>query len=665
MEKNIKQKGKSFVVLFFAILSAIYLIPEIIFNATLVSVVSNTTSENELESVEIFGRAVSGVGLSLLVAGFFAAKSPLNKISSVLVIMVMSFLVCWPTMYYGQKWLVDKLVDNASPEQRRDSYLSYGIKHALRNGTLKINNIPYSGKKGDFYDDTFLILIGGMIFYNEDVIKFFGSKKEEILTAYINSDANQEFIDHYNSYKQNRAVFRSKFKDYQLGSQKYNNELATVPKYQHSYWEKFNNEMYQSYDKYMAYRNAFNGRVEARATKIAPIVFNSIKTSSNCWNRYGGTVEGRNCSNRVKAKYRKDVAKYGFSHVKRSYWLSSKKTVSNSVQFYSPKIRKLMLPGFKKETGYDYSVNNYAKFKAAPATARKGRASLGKRYGLKLPKSWKASHKKSFYTAVRNRAKEKALAKWNKELAKHGLDIPPNLSWSKFQNHKSVQKLVAGRMGANYVSPTLFDWNDEGFKKNVFSPLMKRKVDDAIAKINASLPEFKEGGSLYEDSRASLKAILVPPISMTISLFLIIFTIFGLCKKVVYLLSRPIAGKLKSESAEFTEVKGDDGEVKTVVVIKEKSHAILKYASPIATAVFAWVLLVGPILFLKTDSQRDNGALNYILKDIPVAMSYSINWALITQPLFQELGHKLSNEVKVYDVFKNYEKNHNIDLTLL
>ena len=52
----------------FLILSAAYLIPEAIFNAQLVSLIGlGTPEESALEQLEIYGRAISGIGVTLLI----------------------------------------------------------------------------------------------------------------------------------------------------------------------------------------------------------------------------------------------------------------------------------------------------------------------------------------------------------------------------------------------------------------------------------------------------------------------------------------------------------------------------------------------------------------------------------------------------------------------
>src|SRR5690606_17264974 len=53
--------------------SLLYVVAEFIFNARLLDTASDMlATADDLKDVEYFGRAVSGVGLSLLVAGFFA-----------------------------------------------------------------------------------------------------------------------------------------------------------------------------------------------------------------------------------------------------------------------------------------------------------------------------------------------------------------------------------------------------------------------------------------------------------------------------------------------------------------------------------------------------------------------------------------------------------------
>lgn len=623
--ENDKYKNKSMLVMF--LLSAIYLIPEIIFNATLVSKSSHLQKIEELEAIEYFGRTVSGIGLSLMVASILIAKFSNNKNRKSFLIFILSFLLCWPFMFYGQKLLVDYLATNSTPEQRRDSYLSYGIKDALRTGTLKINNITYTGNKGDYYDDTFLVLIGGIIFYNDEVLNFFSEKKEDILNFHYNNEAADSFSVYYNDYKNNRDLIRSKFKEYQEGSVKFNNSLSDVPIKQNEAWLKMTNEMTQGWKDLQNYRNAFNGRVEARAIKVGPFVFDNVNARNRC-QKTNDFTRRQNCLDNLSRKYDQEMAKYGLHNTSIRHWIENG-GVTNDITFYSKKIREIMLSEYVKETGYDYGVDNYTKFKSHKTTADKIRRYMDNNYGIKISKNWNTNDKVAFNQAIDSHMREIALNNWKKEIEKEGLTLNPNLSWNDFQRHSDIQNIVKSRIGnENYLSTMLFDWNDEDFKNKYYIPLMKKRIDESVKKFSSDISNFEVGGSLYEDSKSTLKGVLIPPISMIISLFLIIFTSFNLIKKSIYYF------------------------VEKVFKIDMKNIKIKLVLGSFSLILFYCLVFVLPFN-IQNKEMEDNKALEYMLSGIDPKLSYSINWALHTQPLVQSMGYEISQKIDIYKYFKN------------
>ena len=116
--------------------------------------------------------------------------------------------------------------------------------------------------------------------------------------------------------------------------------------------------------------------------------------------------------------------------------------------------------------------------------------------------------------------KDKAKERWFNESG-----FKTNLSWKQFQKSSKVQDEIMSKMGERYyINPMMATWNNKAFYKNVVIPIMNKEKESAKEFLNSPLSNFEDGGDLETDSKEALRAILVPPISMSLSLILFLLT---------------------------------------------------------------------------------------------------------------------------------------------
>lgn len=86
-------------------LLCVYLVPEIIFNAKLVSIAGGReNSDSELRTVELFGRAISGIGVTLLLADWLIRGQ--SGISRSLLALAFLTILVWPTVFLAKSGLL-------------------------------------------------------------------------------------------------------------------------------------------------------------------------------------------------------------------------------------------------------------------------------------------------------------------------------------------------------------------------------------------------------------------------------------------------------------------------------------------------------------------------------------------------------------------------------
>lgn len=658
--------------LFFLVLSLAYLVPEMIFNAQLVSLVGlGTPDDRDLERLEIYGRAVSGIGVSLLIADLLPARFYASVMRAVLSIAVV-FCVTWPSVYFGQKYLIEEfLIKSSTADERAHAVLSAAMRDALAKGGIEVTDLLYDREQLEAPENlTFLALFGGLVYANGNLVESVNGQVQAIIKRTAQMDAYDNFDQDYKKFGKLYDRLSSDYKTYVEGSNKYNRTLATIGEREQEYWRQVEQEVNGGWSKYQEAQKAYIARAEGRAQKYGPKIYDYFDDTQRCNRRYKKSSQQDSlakCLNKLNARYTAEIKQLGLGYIEPDYWLiiekvsAPKKSVGTLVsgllsggKYTAMQALDMVTGGgsdapseiykytknpahyqerilahpnfssqFEKETGYPYGISNLIEFRAHPQTQEKLRSSL-KTKGLSLSSSWNISQRGDFARAVASKVKLDAESKWKTEVSKSGIQLQPNLSWQAFQLHSEIQKKIKQEMGDNYVSGTRADWGEQEFKKNIVDPSVDRKVKDILSKIDGAVARFADGGEYEEDGKRALRSVVVPPISMALSLFLICMTI----------LKMPL---------------------KTMDAINPNWKQVLpRWGFIVLTVSLPVILLVAPVLLSENRyTKAANSPVNFFLTKVEEsatpAISYVLRWTLHAQPFLHPLGRQLEERVGLYN----------------
>ena len=169
------------------LLATLYLLPEAIFNAQLVSLVGQgSPSAEDLEHLEIYGRAVSGVGVALLLADFLP-KAMVAKVGRGIISLIALICLVWPVVFYGQKYVIEKtLIEPSSAEQRQFAVYSAALRDALAINSIKINGLDYKADELHSSENlTFLALFGGLLYSDAALSDNLEQDKRKIIASFV------------------------------------------------------------------------------------------------------------------------------------------------------------------------------------------------------------------------------------------------------------------------------------------------------------------------------------------------------------------------------------------------------------------------------------------------------------------------------------------------
>lgn len=613
-------------------MSAAYLLPEIVFNAKLVEVSANhsaSESSDLLYQIELFGRAISGIGVSLLVLDLL----PAAMVATATRALASMLLVCstlWPAVFFGQKYLVDTYIVNpSSAEERQQAAMSSFFKNAVVGNFAAFKGIDLSSQGAS--ELTFMSILSGLVFASDDIRDIISQKKDQIATAYVQ---NRSSGDSKTAIAQHNELFKKLSEQYQKqylpASERMANASGNTEQQLRDIKLERINAVRDAYDDYQNYRKSHIARAEARARDYSPDIINYFtRYNKRCIKKSKKeTYLSSECEASIGAKYKLAIQKAGYGYIPPDYWLieenGSSRYVDGDVKFYRE--RFLALPAMKREFtqktgGYPEDINSLAEFQAHPLTSQKVFQKMKER-GLNISTAADLDDDQALRSAIYSSTKGKASASWQKEMKRLGLDgIPPGLSWKAFESHPSIQKMLKAEMGSAYIDGYRASWSDQTFYHKVIVPKVQKEVQKLNRFITAHASTFADGAEHEDLGKAAIRAAVIPPISMLLSLFLICTTLLKLPFRFIECVQLSRGGR---------------------VAWWVKSAA---FVLPVTLAILA-PLYLHESLYLK-EGTTSYTLVSKIQSSHPVLWK-GLYWLLHAQPMMQPAGQLINTTLDIY-----------------
>lgn len=643
--------------------SIIYIIPELIFNVSLVEVAGGTAFDDDtFRYVELFGRAISGVGASLLLIDLIFSKARFSSLKSALISSIIIFLIFWPLVFFGQRMLIDQYIINpSSADARQDAFILQLVRKALVANTVKVEGVSYDPNSIlNPQDKTFLTLFAGVAWYEGSLVRQLDQQKDNIIRKYLSDTAFRNFDKHYQDYNSIKNEIKSQYSDYAKNSNLYNEALDSWQLEADKYWLTVENEIQSGWKKLRKAQAEFDDHIDLRAQEIAPRMYEFFESRNKCSDIKSNNHRDR-CYRHHTQRYNREIKSYNIGYIPEDDFLvktavSKRENITNSllmglltggatvalqaldkvtggdggfreyrysytnnVDHYKKILRKRMAPKFVRESGgYQLYLTELKDFKEHEVTNKKLRSELSKK-GLNLPTDWKSNDRLTFDNQVKELVHDETKRKWKIESERQSSELPPNISWKEFQLLDVIQSKISSKMGDLYVKPVLASWNNKQFKERLLEPNIDRKTEEYLAIVNSQSVSFNDGEKYDNHGRSALRATVIPPISMTLSLFLVIMTIIKLPIKVRQILLLKRQHKTNN------------------------NYHISKFTATYYTATLITFLTI-PLMISNYKFNDSNTILSYYSSKIKESnnyvIGYTIDWATSAQPI---ISHSVIN----------------------
>ncbi len=230
------------------ILTCVYLLCECAFNARLLDVVCGQAEATEIDRVEFTGRILSGLAAALAVCGSFILPWLHRRNAGWLDYSGLSLLAGLPLVllvFYGEKILVDTLVDRSTPQERRVAALIGMASHQLKAGKLDIKGIALDEKTLVSPEGkSFISLFSPLVAHMPDAEAIIARELDSIVRQYVTQTlgGSKEFYDDKYAGSLN-LLHEAYLRRYVEAVNKYREKYMDIPRQAESAWHRYVEEL--------------------------------------------------------------------------------------------------------------------------------------------------------------------------------------------------------------------------------------------------------------------------------------------------------------------------------------------------------------------------------------------------------------------------------------
>ncbi len=536
---------------FITIITAMYLIVELAFQSRLLDVAGTMVSIHEVEALEKFGRLISGTAVYLVFLGMVILPQArkrrfLKNIPCRLAISFISAVVIISSVFFGEKFAVDYLVNKSTGIERRAAAQASMIQNALLKDVIILDGMQISNKALQSPEGKSFVAVLPFLGFTIVSKKLTASELKSIVRKIVKAkigNGNQflknkvhtqlrkiesAYKNHYvpatNSYRKalSPKVIAAESEKawtgylHRVSTQKFTPKTIPVSKYA-DVRKKLRNrgimvsESWKPYDK--------KGFLDAAKTAYYKKAFeNKPKAFDKIWQEYMSGLKqysitfgniSRSYYPRIRAALRKKGLKVPDTwnpNDKIGFYKAFDKTYKSRVKKrYSVEAEK-----YWKE--YKATLASY------PLTPEEIPESLWpkirremKKSGLDLPDTWKPWDKNVFIESYKQVYGKKVAKKFRQEAGKflgfYPKHFSPGLSYKEFLDNKDIKRYLGDRR--KYIGKS---------NREILARIIQSNSLEAYRKITGKAKDYENGGKYEEVGKTAMRSVIVPPFALFLSL---------------------------------------------------------------------------------------------------------------------------------------------------
>jgi len=606
----------------------VYLAYELSFNSRIVDSATGGFSQELIDFLEVQGRLLSGVGLSLLLLRFL----PINPFKGIkqLMLAVLVFVLAIPTMYYAQEKLVNTLVISSTGEDRLNAkYLSV-LKVGIANNSLQLDDISIPEDELDTpATKTFLHIVPGMIFSSPELVEYLKGEIDKVIDQMAERDSLAALPEAYENYRKVGADVVDGYSKFDVARNRYLSDLREALLDTDAAVDGLYKALAQSWVDNQASGLPKPERIR-KSLEIKRSLDDYFASYDECMD-----MKKKNravCMKKLQEVYNDTVTAEVGRYVAPDYWcfepqekMIVKKVRGVARQFVETVQDCRTMPREfleDKMMALFGSGPTFEQYLALPQVKARVEEEL-KSQSLEMPSDALLADQQAFKIALRQQVENAANTNYRHEITREfGEYLHPEVDAEQYLGLTRIQAQLRRVFELPTTQFVRLDWEPTVFNDLVLIPKFIDKYQAQKRELMLDANELADGGAEETLGQNLYRALVVPPIAMGFSLFFGLLNLFG----VVATLGR--------------------------FVFRTKLASLMSY--------ILGVLLFFAFPVLAPSATVDSKAFNFFQskmdETLPGSVSAVAAWVVDAQPLLYPLGSVAASVVNQAELELKYVK---------
>lgn len=591
---------------FLFLMSGLYLIYELVFNSRIVDGSTGDFSASQMEALELQGRFLSGIGLSLLCLRFV---NP-NNLKRFFITSTITTAFAFSLMFFGQKLLIESLVASSTVEDRVNAQHIALLKKGIMNRHVVLEDISIPEEAvGTPATKAMMSIVGVMAFSTDGFVNKLKSKANDIVEQAAKNDAQLTLPEAYEAYQKYQATVNEKWVAYLEGVTQYDNEKSRIP-------EKSLNKLNEIYEEAASgFKDKTDGlhdkemltRTSLEIKRSVKDYFDSKSIADARCSKYDSLEQ--KCHIKIENTYRDKVIEHAGRYVPPNYWCYPEKETLVTENIRGRRVTNVQKSQDCESMDREWFESKLLELKGGDTNmatnaevAARVRARLAEN-GINMPATWRMGDRESLLEALIEKGNATVEAEYRKaSLERTGKYIPPNLNQRDFINLPMVQNPIKEKLEWKKSSPVPLTLNHNAFFEELHVPRYLAPIAEIKDELEREGKTYGDGQENEDKGKAYYRSIIVPPFAMAFSLFFGLLNLFSFSATIASMLTKKkMVGKLTAwviVGAIFVAYPI----ISSSSTVKSEAFAYFstemeKQTSPVVPQLAAWVIDAQPIMY--------------------------------------------------------------------
>jgi len=515
----------------------VYILLEISFNARVASVAGfSSLNTDNLRSLELLGRSVSGLGAALLLTDTFLSRSRIKGFFRRLLASVLIAVLAFSGMFFGQRMLVDSLIDASSTQLRHQAVRAQALRGAIAEGVVELQDEAQAlidTRNADA--KIFMTLFPAASTMNTSLKEQIDNRLEDISGVYEAKLAAIIFEAGYPKYDTTRdSLIDEVYPRYIAASAEYMEKRKSIPKNAKNLSRVVKPKIEDAWDSFKDVRReaANKAAASSRGKKLIAAYQNALKMASKCRSiSRSNTAERENCFSEIDNALREKLIKDGFkeSELRSTTWWAEQKSYGgffSSLNVDGVRLLLMQPREFKKTSGgYTADIQSYKAFYEQRATANQVRDALEKE-GITGAASWTTTTSKNIVSDMERYLDQSLRHGWQEGLAEAGVEgnIDPDLNFEEFVEAAGIKDTLRKKLNIRKGETVSLRMNKRDFYRKIAEPEAERMSAKINRILMAPAAQFADGEMYQLEGKRAVRATYIPPIVMILSLTMVMIS---------------------------------------------------------------------------------------------------------------------------------------------